>query len=195
MQKTADTLLLSASDLVGHLNCRFLTELDLAVANGTLAKPVVWDPLLDLLVERGNLHERSYLDHLRASGLTTVLIEGVGINPTAVAQTLDAMKAGAEIIVQGALQDVCWSGRADVLKRVERPSRFGAWSYEVVDTKLAKETKGNTILQLSLYSALLGVAQQLTPEFAWVVAPGSDFEPQQYRVADYAAYYRLVKSS
>ena len=77
------------------------------------------------------------------------------------------------------------------LKRVERPSRWGAWSYEVIDTKLARETKGNTILQLSLYSALLGIAQGLTPEFAWVVAPGSGFEPQQYRIADYAAYYRL----
>jgi len=29
---------LSASDLVGHLNCRYLTSLDLAVANGMLAK-------------------------------------------------------------------------------------------------------------------------------------------------------------
>jgi predicted RecB family nuclease len=194
MRKIADTLLLSASDLVGHLNCRYLTELDLAVARGELAKPVIWDPLLDLLVERGNLHERGYLDHLTASGLTPVIVEGVGISRTAVAQTLDAMKAGAPIIAQGALETDRWSGRADVLRRVEKASRFGSWSYEVIDTKLARETKGNTILQLSLYSDLLGGAQERTPEFAYVVAPGSNFEPQRYRIADYAAYYRLVKA-
>jgi predicted RecB family nuclease len=195
MQKVANTLLLSASDLVGHLNCRYLTELDVAVANGDLVRPVIWDPLFDLLVERGNLHERDYLDHLTASGFTPVFIEGVGISPTAVAQTLAAMKAGAQIIVQGALATGRWSGRADVLKRVEKASRFGSWSYEVVDTKLARETKGNTILQLSLYSDLLGTAQEQTPEFAYVVAPGSNFEPQQYRIADYAAYYRVVRAA
>jgi hypothetical protein len=31
----------SASGLVGHLNCRYLTSLDLAVASGVLTKPFV----------------------------------------------------------------------------------------------------------------------------------------------------------
>jgi|SRR6266566_942657 hypothetical protein len=44
---------LSASDLVGHLNCDYLTALDLAVARGELDKPSVWDPVLEVLVERG----------------------------------------------------------------------------------------------------------------------------------------------
>jgi hypothetical protein len=35
--KTGNAIQLSASDLVGHLNCRNLTELDLAVAKGALA--------------------------------------------------------------------------------------------------------------------------------------------------------------
>jgi uncharacterized protein len=34
MFKSGETLNLSASDLVGHLNCRYLTELELEVANG-----------------------------------------------------------------------------------------------------------------------------------------------------------------
>jgi hypothetical protein len=53
-----------------------------------------------------------------------------------------------QIIVQGALASGRWSGRT-VLKRVETPSALGVWSYEVIDTKLARETKGGTILQLS----------------------------------------------
>jgi hypothetical protein len=43
---------LSASDLVGHLNCHYLTKLDLAVSKGRLHKPSVWDPVLEVLVER-----------------------------------------------------------------------------------------------------------------------------------------------
>jgi uncharacterized protein len=53
------------------------------------------------------------------------------------------------IIVQGALASGRWSGRTDILKRVETPSALSVWSYEVIDTKLARETKGGTILQLS----------------------------------------------
>ena len=52
------------------------------------------------------------------------------------------------------------------MRRVEKPSNLGSWSYEVIDTKLARETKGNTILQLCLYSDLLADTQKLSPEFA-----------------------------
>jgi hypothetical protein len=53
MRKIGDSIELSASDLVAHLNCRYLTDLDIAVANGALAKPNYWDPLLETLRERG----------------------------------------------------------------------------------------------------------------------------------------------
>ncbi|MFX5526291.1 hypothetical protein ABTD59_18750, partial [Acinetobacter baumannii] len=61
MQKIGETLQLSAGDLVGHLNCRYLTELDLKVAHGELAKPKIWDPVLETLAERGALHEQSFI--------------------------------------------------------------------------------------------------------------------------------------
>jgi hypothetical protein len=128
---------LSVSDLVGHLNCDYLTALDLAVARGELDKPSVWDPVLEVLVERGALHEQSYLDHLEANGFSVARIDGVGVDTRVVAQTLDAMRGGAPIIAQGALQAARWGGRVDILRRVEKPSDLGAWSYEVIDTKLA----------------------------------------------------------
>src|SRR5580704_15201296 len=103
------------------------------------------------------------------------------------------MERGAAVIAQGALRDGAWFGRPDVLRRVEKPSARWAWSYEVADTKLARETKATTILQLSLYSELLGKIQGTMPEFLWVVPPGSGFAGERYRVAEYAAYYRYVK--
>src|SRR5262249_8023467 len=35
----------------------------------------------------------------------------------------------------------------------------------------------------------------LVPEFAYVVTPRSDFQPEEFRITDYAAYYRRVKGS
>jgi hypothetical protein len=113
---------LSASDLVGHLNCRYLTELDLAVAEGTLAKPSVWKPLLDVLRERGLRHEQGYVAHLRAKGLDIETVEGVGLDDDAVAATEKAMRLGREVIVQGAFLADNWGGRTDVLLRVCGPA-------------------------------------------------------------------------
>ncbi|WP_028145944.1 AAA domain-containing protein [Bradyrhizobium japonicum] len=163
MQKNDAAIVFSAGDLVGHLNCRYLTHLDLRVLQGELAKPKVRDdPTLDALVERGKTHEQGFVDHLAKQGSSVAVIAGVGIDDASVGQTRQAMARGDAVIVQAALRDGHWSGRADVLRRVEIPSGLGAWSYEVTDTKLARETKGNTVLQLSLYSDLLATMGGLT---------------------------------
>src|SRR5262245_51267285 len=186
---------LNATDLIGHLSCRHLTQLDLAVAMGRAPGPKKYrDALLEVLWERGLAHERDYVEHMEQAGLDVVQMEGVGIEGKQLTDTLDAMRRGAQVIVQGALADGRWVGRPDVLRRIERPSALGPWSYEVIDTKLARETKGGTILQLCLYSDLLSTAQGLVPEQMYIVSPWSEFEPQAFRTSDYAAYYRLVKA-
>ena len=81
MERVGNSIRLSATDLVGHLNCGYLTGLDLAVASGTLAKPQGWDdPLLQILWERGARHEQGFVDHLKTSGFAVTVIEGVGID-------------------------------------------------------------------------------------------------------------------
>ena len=185
---------LSASDLVNHLACRHLTELNAEVAVGQRAAPSRWDPMLELLRERGLAHEREYIAHLQDAGHHVTSIGGVGVDDEKVASTVEAMRLGHDIIVQGALADGRWSGRTDILRRVEVPSDLGGWSYQVIDTKLARETRSGTILQLSLYSDLVRSVQGVLPENMYVVAPWTEFEPQVYRTSDYAAYYRLVKS-
>lgn len=195
MLATNHTTQFSASDLVGHLNCRHLTALELDAANETIERPTFRDPLLEILWERGALHERQYVDHLVKEGYTVVHIEGVGVTREAVQQTQEAMHAGVEVIVQAALSNGRWGGRADILRRVATPSALGNWSYEILDTKLARETRGGTVLQLCLYADLLADAQGLAPEYVYVVRPGATFEPQRFRTASYEAYYRYVKRS
>jgi predicted RecB family nuclease len=194
LRKVGESFRLSASDLVGYLNCRHLTQLDRAVANGERSKPHVWDPMLEVLRERGFRHEQAYIDHLAASGLSIITLEDGDISDAAVAATREAMSAGPDVIVQAALKTKGWAGRADVLRKVDAPSNLGEWSYEVVDTKLARETKAGTVLQLCLYSHLVADVQGVTPEFMYVVPPWRDFVPERWRVADVAAYYRRVKA-
>ena len=193
MLKNGDSFQLTASDLAGHLNCRHLTDLDLAVANGRRVRPHFHDAFLDILIERGAVHERSYLDYIAGKGYRVERIDGVTVTRAMVERTLAAMKAGIEVIAQAALVHDGWAGRADVLFRVPKPSAFGEWSYEVIDTKLARETKGGTVLQLSLYSDLLAEAQGKLPELMHVVTPGSAYAPLSYRTAAFSAYYRHVK--
>ena len=185
---------LSAGDLVNHLACDHLTVLNSEVAEGVRAAPTDWDPTVALMRGRGLAHEKNYLQHLEGIGLRLTQIEGVGVNTTAVSATVEAMRNGADVIVQAALSGDRWAGRIDALLRVQKPSSLGEWSYEAVDTKLSRETRSGTILQLSLYSELVSGVQGLLPERMYVVAPWTGFEPQVYRTTDYAAYYRLVKT-
>src|SRR4051812_34111634 len=102
MLSTPESIQLSASDLVGHLYCRHLTSLNLAVAKGILPKPQLLDPMLDVLRERGARHEREYVDHLASDANSVTLIEGIHVDGAAVRDTVRAMWAGADIIVQAA---------------------------------------------------------------------------------------------
>ena len=96
-------LQLSAGDLAGFLSCKFLTFADLKVAAGELAAPKVWDPLLEVLAERGLQHEQAYLAHLESQGRMLARIGGVGIDANSVAATAEAMASGVDVIVQAAL--------------------------------------------------------------------------------------------
>src|SRR5215467_1330701 len=191
-------LRLAATDVSNHLACRHLTQLELAVARGQMPAPQWAAPDLRVIQELGKRHEAAYLNYLeQAKGLQLARLPEHGSEDGLVRETLRLMGEGAEAIAQGALRDGRWFGRPDVLLRVDRPSRNWQWSYEVQDTKLARETKAGTILQLAVYSELLGLAQGGNPEFApesmWVVTPSGGFSGERYRVAEYAAYFRYVK--
>ncbi len=74
--------------------------------------------------------------------------------------------------------------------RVDKPSNLGEWSYEVLDTKLATETKVGAILQIALYSEIIGSLQENLPEYMHVMKPDGKIS---YRVNDYIAYVRMIK--
>jgi predicted RecB family nuclease len=201
MRLVDDSLVLAPTDLSTFLSCRHRTGLDLAVARHVLRRPSYEDPYAAMLAARGEEHEQRYVESLRGQGLGVVSIpRGEGpVTAESLAQhtaeTLAAMQAGAAVIVQARLAYADLAGYADILLRVEQPSALGAWSYEVQDTKLARETKGGTILQLCAYSDLLDRMQGRAPERFHVVTPDPVQPLHSYRVDDYRAYYRMVRSA
>lgn len=180
-----------ATDLTNFLGCRHLASLERLAALGLAKRPFFDDPMLEILRERGLEHERAYVQRLADSGKQVVTIGKSNGSPFDA--TLTAMRDGADAIVQARLEDGAWAGWADVLLRVDGESRFGPWRYEPVETKLARETRGATLVQLCLYAELLANIQGKAPEVLRVVVPGTDFEPERYRFAEFRAYFRLVR--
>jgi predicted RecB family nuclease len=183
----------SPTDLANFLACPHKSLLDFAAAKGEVRPPEWTDRLADTLRQRGEAHERRYVEALRASGraVTDLTAAKATTRPEALAATRDAMRSGADILVQAALGDDAWFGYADVLARVEVPSALGPWSYEVHDTKLARVTRGGAILQLCAYTELVGAAQSRTPDAFRVVTPAGT---EVFRTSDFSAYYRAVKT-
>jgi predicted RecB family nuclease len=194
MKREINSIRLSAGDLSNHLDCAHLTTLEYSAATGRIAAPDWTNPDTAVLQQLGFEHERKYLEHLVARGLEVADLRSIQLATQATEETQEAMRQGADVIAQAVLASGRWFGRADVLQRVGTPSNLGAWSYEVYDCKLARETKAATILQLSLYSDLLARIQGTSPRFMHVVSPSELFSPESFLVTEYAAYYRLVKS-
>ncbi len=194
-------LVYSATDLVGYLECEYLSRLDRAVAAGLIDPPAENDPVLERIANRGELHERRFLETLSENGAHVTEIELAGglareENLRAGREaTVAAMRAGAEVIYQAVLYDGRRLGLADFLQRVEVASDLGEWSYEVWDTKLARTPKASAVLQLCFYSDLLGQIQGIEPNYMYLALGGFAREEVRFRVADFAAYYRLVVGS
>jgi len=191
MKLRAGRLDLTATDVANFLGCRHRAGLEMAAASGALAKPVFDDPLLEALFRRGLEHERRYVESLAAGARKLIELGKVRDPERAASLTLEAMEAGADVIVQAALRHERWQGRPDVLVRVAGASRFGAWSYEAEDTKLARETRAGAILQLCLYCELLERAQGTRPAQFRIVTPRG---VHTYRLDDFAAYFRWVRA-
>ena len=198
MQLIDQRLAYSATDLVGFLECRHLANLERAATLRHLKRPFRDDPVLDRMSRRGQEYEARFLEMLSAEDLRVEEIRPPDtVSPSRQvrsehAATLEAMRTGVDVIYQAVLLDGRRLGYADFLRRVETPSDLGAWGYEVWDTKLARQPSAPAVLQICMYSDLLGAIQGRMPERMHLVLGGVERQKVSLRVADYAAYYRLV---
>ena len=192
------TLVVSATDLVGFLECDHLVTLEQARARGELEKPypgrpASWSSSAGAATSTSACTSRS---SRRRAGRSWRCSSRDPKTPAelraAEAETLAAMRAGIDVIFQGTFFDGRWRGHPDFLvRRDDRPSDLGPWSYDVADTKLAKRVKAAAIVQMCVYADQLERLQGIPPETIRVVT--GDRESHEHRLADYAAYYRSAR--
>jgi predicted RecB family nuclease len=191
-------LVVSASDLTGFLECEHLTRLSVEVAHGLRSRPTVVDPMTELVAAHGIAHEERHVQRLRDRGLTVVEVvapagKDAGELRRAQADTLAAMRAGADVVYQATFFDGTWRGHADfLLKRTDRSSDLGPWAYDVADTKLARRIKVPALLQMALYGNLLAGLQGVPPELLTVVT--GDQQELVFRYSDAEAYARAART-
>jgi len=183
------SLLFSATDLSAFLGCRHASALSYRSLREELKQDEDSEQTARLF-ERGIDHERRHLERLRKEGKGIAEIPDDIPLAERVGRTLDAMRAGRDVIYQAALRAGNWMGYADFLVRCEARTGLGGHGYEVWDTKLAREPKASHVLQVTLYSHLLADAQGAAPECAHLVMGEGD--GRRFRVAEHLHYCRRV---
>jgi uncharacterized protein len=194
MQNSNGRVLLSPSDLNNYVNCRHLTTLTREVARGERDAPHAADQGAQLLQEKGELHELQFLERLHAEGreVVEIAMDERWDFDVAATRTVDAMRAGADVISQATFVNGPWRGRADFLMRSPGASSLGSWSYEAIDAKLARAEKPTYVLQLCFYSDGIASVQGRRPEHMHVLLGIG--ERRTLRYDDFAAYYRRVRA-
>jgi len=183
----------SATDIASFLACRHTATLARAESKNEITKPFFKNQTIDLLRTLGIEHEQRYLRELaEKGGLSIAQIATSGSWKAAVAETVKALHQGVDAVYQGTFLDAQWGGRSDFLVRVNTPSGLGSWSYEVVETKLARSTKATALVQLCFYSDLLARIQGTEPHWMHVVLGGTT-APERFQVQRYIAYFRKVR--
>lgn len=181
---------LSASDLMRFASCAHATRLDLERLYGRGPEPLEDSEDAALLQKQGDTHEANHLTSLKASS-TVIEIDKEQSFDAAVEATRAALRAGPDVVFQGALEGGGWGGWSDFLERVDLASDLGSWSYEVADTKLKRKPDPKHLLQLVLYSDLLAPLQGRPPERAHVILGNGD--RATFRLAEYAAFARNAR--
>ena len=161
MFKLDDTIVWSATDLTLAAKCEFALLRKLDVELGRIEKPEAEeDKLLERIARLGDQHEARALDGLLAQYGPYTSSTGAGVylverpdrfnRPGLVArqqETLDVLKAGADVVFQATFFDGRFQGFADFLVREPDTQR-----YVVCDTKLARHAKTEALLQLAAYA-------------------------------------------
>jgi len=187
MQKIADRVFFSATDLTHFADCQHLSWLDRLNLDQPMEKAEV-DEQAKLIQAKGFEHEAAYLDGLEEAHSRIVTISAKASLQDRVASTHAAIADGAEVIYQATLVRGNLIGHADFLIHVGTDGKDGSHQYEVVDTKLARSAKAKFILQLCFYSHLLSDATGQLPNHMHVELGNGKRET--FRVADYVYYYR-----
>jgi predicted RecB family nuclease len=191
MQKIGHEIVYSASDLVHFMECQHLSILDRLHLEHPMEKAEDSEEAA-IIQNRGFAHEAAYLEKAKAAAGTFIDIAQAGrTRDQKVAATIQAMEQGIDLVFQAAFFEAPLVGYADFLVKVDTPSKLGNYSYEIIDTKLAKTTRAKFIIQLAFYADLLARVQGRAPIQVHIVLGNGNKE--SFHLDDYRYYYQHLK--
>ena len=119
-----------------------------------------------LRIEKGNTHEKEYFRELKKKYKKTLNLKDQKLTKQEkISKTIQGMKEGFEIIYGGWLKRGKWIGEFDFLIiNKDQKSKFGNYSYEVIDTKHSNNPKSDHAIQLSTYTFMLEETQEILPK-------------------------------
>jgi uncharacterized protein len=193
MKLHRDLPLYSATDLLNFLGCTHATALDVTVMGGAATAPEEEkDEYHDILKQKGLEHESRHLARLKEEGKSVAEIpDDLPLDEKA-ELTRKAMQQGFDVIYQGALIAPGWHGYSDFLIKVGKPSTLGDYSYEVVDTKLARTAKPKHLVQLCMYADLVAGEQGVRPGHIHVML--GDGSQATLRLDDFIYYSNRARN-
>jgi len=142
MKITQGTIYLSASDLSAHISCKHVTWLNLQLAQKKIPSPPAYaNPSLEALQQRGEEFEKKYIEKLKQEGKRIAKIFK-GNTEKALDETVEAMRAGVDVIYQARLEHQMWQGWADFLMKADKPGKFGVGDNSLGDVASSSRNDG-----------------------------------------------------
>lgn len=186
--------LYSPSDLVRYIKSPFASIMERFLCEGEISRDLKNKETdeAQLLTDGGFEHERKFEEILSKQHKTVTKITGDNLQEKQ-DNTIKAMQAGDNVIVQGYLSHLPFAGFADFLIKVSGKSSLGDYYYEVWDTKLAHRVKTEYLIQLCCYAEMLKEIQGVLPEYL-TIALGND-QNERIKTIDCFAYYQAVKAA
>ncbi len=194
MYLSSGQLIFSPSDLITFMESEYASAMERLKLEDTAIAELMdsEDVVLASLQQKGYDHEDAFTQQLKNEGKDVLETKRASPEQTFDA-TLEAMKAGQEVITQGYLSLGQFGGFTDYLVKVDGASNFGDYHYEVWDTKLSKKLKPYFAIQLCCYIEMLEAIQGVRPKQMVIVL--GDKTKAKLNVDNYFAYYRSLKSA
>ena len=186
MHYNNNKLIYSPSDIVQFVNSQFACWMNRKLLEEPESvQPDEEDPQLKILQNKGDLHEKAYLEKLLEAGCDICETS----SGDRLQQTQKAIKEERQIIFQARLEGSGMAGNADFLRLESSENN----TYTIIDTKLSRHVKPYFMIQLCCYADMFEEMTGQRPEIIGIVLGNG--EECCFRTNDVFYYYKRIKSA
>jgi uncharacterized protein len=192
MKIRQNQILVSPTDLNNFTLCRYLIKNDISFEKDQKKlKKKKPEGDLELVRKLGAKHEKKHLKLFQEKDKPNITINNELSDSDRFRDTVAAIKKGYKMIHKAFFVDNKFRGEVDFLIRVETKSKLGAFSYEVYDTKIARNPRPVHVLQITAYSEMLGKIQGSAPKKMHLIDGSDNMHP--FKVSEFIDYFLYTK--